>query len=185
MRNCSRLLYQCNLFLFRSGSIQIYYLHWSFSKLFITVFFSLLLWYLAKFSHHSFKSFFFSISLVKTLFSVWSSSVSFFMFSFFQLFYSVLKLFHLCIIFLFFSFMFVWTFFSVFYTFIFPKQKSYWNSFFKLFNSSKGSSNVLRCVSSSFVLFHWSNQYFWIFSASATLSWFLALLLQNQPYFVH
>ena len=64
-------------------------------------------------------------------------------------------------------------------------NKSSWTLFFKFFKFSKRYSNVLRCVSSSFILFHWRNRYFWIFSASETLHWFFSFLLQNQLYFVH
>ena len=63
---------------------------------------------------------------------------------------------------------------------------SSWNLLLILLSSSKRSSNVLRRVSSSFILFSWSNHdtHFWLFITSGTLYWFSSLLLQNPPYFI-
>ena len=113
MKFCLRLLYQHALFLFK-----IQYLNQSkfvLSNLLIINFesftfngfsldflsFIFLFTFLVKISLHSFKSFFFIISLLETLFpNLIFLCFSSFIFSFFPFFYSFLKLFYWCIIFL-------------------------------------------------------------------------------------
>ena len=79
-------------------------------------------------------------------FSIWSSSAFLSSFSLSFVSFTVLKLLYWCIIFLYFSFMFAGLIFKIFLIWPFSKISS-WNLLFKLFSSSKRSSNVfLTCL---------------------------------------